>query len=200
MVGHILSQKFGCLVTKFAKRLKEMAHGLYGLTNAVGNALEHSEFEHVKETPNERLMGLTPRECYIAVSERYLKPMHGEDIIGRMLLESLTKHDNWHTAVVTDSGFVDEAKVIVEHFGVENIAVIRLHRDGCCFTNDSRGYIRLPGVQHFDVDNNGKLPDLTVAVANIAKAIGVAHEEAGYPTGQAAGEDSERSEQDQVRS
>ena len=185
-VGSFLKAQYGCLVTKFAKRLKEMTHGLYGLTDPVGNALEHGAFEPIKDQPNEKLFGATPRQCYIALSENYLKPLYGADVMGRILLQSLLKVDDWRTAVVTDSGFSDEADVLVRHFGVDSIALIRLHRVDYCFSNDSRGYIQLPGVRHFDVDNNGDLSDLAVKIAKIANAIGVVDERAGDSTQQAA--------------
>jgi len=193
-VGEILRRRHGCLVTKFAKQLKEMAHGLHSIVGGDAKPVRHDYFEKRKDDSCDEFMGATPRQCYIALSENYLKPLYGEDVMGEMLLKSLLGGAQWRTAVVTDSGFSDEAMVLLRHFGVDSIALIRLHRVDCCFSNDSRGYIHLPGVRSFDIANNGQLSDLAVEVAKVADTIGVVYEGAESTTERAAEEDSSGSE------
>jgi len=140
---------------KFARILKERTHGLYGLY-ASGRPLPYNWFEDRKDEPAAEFLGLTPRQAYIAVSEDYLKPKHGKAVLGDLLLQELRNMDVPFVAV-TDSGFVEEAEKVVDHFGAAHCRLVRLHRDGCSFHNDSRGYIDLShmGVMPIEVVNNG---------------------------------------------
>ena len=174
-VGECIRRQFGSRVDKFAKFLKEATHRLYDVRGPDGAIAPHDYFESRKDRPCDEFNGSIPRQCYIGV-DRYLKDMHGIDILGKKLLDIISGYEHWRTSVVTDSGFVDEAMVLVRHYGVDNIAIIRLHRFDCCFTNDSRGYISIPGVRSFDVTNNSDLSGLAYKASVIANDIGVANE------------------------
>jgi hypothetical protein len=142
----------GIRVDKFARKLKEATHALYGMPE-----LAHDAFEDRKDTPLPEFLALTPRQAYIAVSERYMKPMHGVDVFGRMLLKDL--RSAWTgTAVITDSGFAAEAKPLLEWAGPANCTLVRIHREGCTFEGDSRSYIDLP-VRTIDIVNPGTKPE-----------------------------------------
>lgn len=151
-LGLRLSQTYqGFSIVKFAKVLKERTHALYG--NA---RLPHGFFEAVKDKPSEFFKGLTPREAYIAVSERYMKPLHGPTVWGEVLTDALTAEYSYaRGAFVTDSGFTHEAIPVINHFGARNCLLVRIHAEnrGCRFTGDSRNYIELP-VETIDVTNN----------------------------------------------
>jgi hypothetical protein len=152
-------------VTKFAKALKERTHALYGLMQN-GKPLPHDHFEMVKDSPDFQFHGITPRQAYIAVSETLMKPLHGNEFWGSRLLDDLD--DNFDSLiVVTDSGFAIEAGPIIEAFGEANCTLIRLHREGCNFENDSRSYIELRNVPTFDVQNNGTPIELASELAII---------------------------------
>ncbi len=154
--GHEL---FPAICVKFAGILKERTHALYDLRNALtGKPYAHSHYEDVKDEPTDDFLGLTPREAYIAVSETYMKPTHGIDVFGKLLLASLTSNPFMSESpvfAITDSGFREEAEVIVEHFGAENCYLIRIHAKGLDFSGDSRGYIDLSDldVKTTDVSN-----------------------------------------------
>lgn len=152
-IGSILRYHFHAKVDKFARRLKEMSFELYGLHN-----LKHDAFEDVKDEPQELLHGKTWREVWIALSETYFKPLHGIDIFGRLLWQDIRGEHG--IVVITDSGFEPEAEVLVEAIGPNNIRLIRVHRDGCDFSSDSRSHIDLFGVQAVDINNNGQISDL----------------------------------------
>ena len=55
---------------------------------------------------------------------------------------------------ITDSGFGPEALPIIKMFDPENCTLIRVRRDGCDFSGDSRSYVDLP-VKTIDVKNAG---------------------------------------------
>lgn len=152
-VGHILRLHFHAKIDKFARRLKEMAHELYGL-----RGLAHDAYEEQKDTPLPVFKGKTPREIYIALSETYFKPLHGEDIFGHLLWDDIK--DERGLIVITDSGFLPEARVLIDEVGVENVRLIRVHRPGSDFSGDSRSYISIPEVAEVDINNDGTLAEL----------------------------------------
>ena len=147
-------------VTKFAKVLKERTHGLYGVSSGPGGGpAPHDWFESRKDEPASEFFGLTPREAYIGVSETYMKPTHGEDIFGKLLLQELTspKVQGSPIAVITDSGFVEEAATLVHHFTPEQCFMLHIKRRGCTFDGDSRGFVDLRdlAVPTTDIWNTG---------------------------------------------
>ena len=151
--GGILRDEFGGRIFKMAGELKERTHALYRQMNIKGEPLPHDYFEAAKDEPQECFLGLTPREAYIAVSERLFKPLYGQQVFGRLLAQQL----EGDLAIITDSGFAPEAEPIVEKFGAENCLLARIHRAGYDFSSDSRSYIDLShlGVPCLDIQNDG---------------------------------------------
>ncbi len=145
------------VTVKFAKELKERTHALYRLVDADGMPRPHDWFEAVKDDPLHQFHGKTPRECYIAVSENLIKPMHGTLIFGTWLVDAIEAAPMYDTFIVTDSGFRHEAIALMDRFGVDNCLLVRIHRDGHNFASDSRSYLDLAdiGVQCKDITNNG---------------------------------------------
>ena len=81
----------GARVAKFAHVLKERTHAAYSILHR-GQPAPHDWFETTKDEPCGEFLGRTPREAYIAFSEQFMKPLHGVDIFGRLLLAELAKH------------------------------------------------------------------------------------------------------------
>lgn len=137
-------------VVKFARILKEHTHALYGFAG-----VPHDHFENVKDMPCETFLGKTPRQAYIAVSETLMKPLHGEEVFGELLLKELKKDEKAKGFLISDSGFAPEAMPVIRHFGEENCLLVRIRADerGCSFKGDSRGYIDLP-IETIDIQNN----------------------------------------------
>ena len=158
---------------KLSKRLKEMTHGLYGVLEnyyGVWRIASHDYFESRKDEPATELRGLTPRQAYIEVSERYIKPVHGQGALGAWLAADLL-HNPPAFATISDTGFRAEALQIVAAFPGQ-VGLIRLHpvvggvrRDKF---SDSRGYIELP-VPTADVDS--PIGDLVRFRKNLAAAL-----------------------------
>ncbi len=136
------------VMDKFARILKERTHALYGFPDR-----DMYYYEDCKEIPNDDFLGLTPRQAYINVSEVYFKPVHGKRVFGELLAKELDKSDS-DIIAISDSGFVEEAEVLIEKYGANNVKLIRIHRDECDFSNDSRSYITLP-VDTIDIVNTG---------------------------------------------
>lgn len=141
-------------IRKFARIVKEATHAAHGLVDWKGAPRPHAYYEPVKDERTTEFFGKTPREAYIAFSETFMKPLHGKAIFGQLLLREIGSNQP-NVTVVTDSGFTEEAAVLVRYFGVGNCFLVRLRREGLSFAGDSRGYIDLPDVMTLDVTNPG---------------------------------------------
>ena len=186
-VGEIIRKHFGTtVVDKFARILKERTHALYGLFDNNGKPWEHDSFEFSKDSECNSFDGGTPRNAYIAVSEKLLKPLHGENVFGELLASSwLTMFDPLHTCnpltgtfVITDCGFEGEIEELIKRFPYAQVSLISIHRKGCDFSNDSRSYIRggeetVPEALH--LSNDGSLEELCSGVASLL------HKHLGFP-------------------
>lgn len=99
---------------------------------------------------------ITVRQTMIDFSEIYMKKLFGNEIFGRLLFNRCVEQTAFYQHfVIDDSGFVEEASYVISRVGTSACHLIRLHRRGCSFSGDSRGYIHLPGVQTFDLHNDG---------------------------------------------
>lgn len=116
--------------------LKNATHSVYGLSD-----VPYDYFEENKDLPNEIFFGKTPRECYIHMSEHYLKPLHGTDFFIKKAVDMIRKSDSdfWF---IPDCGFDEEVKYLSNCEDLRCIYVI-LSREGKNFNNDSRKYIDL---------------------------------------------------------
>lgn len=137
---------------KFASPLKKAVHASFSLM------VPEDHFELVKEQPRDEFYGLTPRQAYINHSEKYMKPLYGKDIYGRLMLRQLEPFSQKHGPkfiVIADCGFQEEVDTVCRK---HPCLLFRMHREGCDFSNDSRGYIRHENM--IDVPNNGTTNDL----------------------------------------
>jgi hypothetical protein len=80
----------------------------------------------------------TYRNVQISLSEDWFKPKFGIDIFGHLAvraIQGMASH-----VVISDIGFPDEVRPLRKAFG-DTLKLIRLHRPGCDFSNDSRSYL-----------------------------------------------------------
>ena len=122
---------------------------IYGIVRAEWDARYCTD---LKDEPWESLFGLSQRQALIGLSEEYLKTKHGGDIIAKIFLKRLEKfrESGDFDVLMIDTGFTEEFKHIVENFGVDNVMLIRVKRDGRDYSNDSRSDVE-------PTDVNGKL-------------------------------------------
>lgn len=161
------------MVEKFAKSVKQGVHGMFGITYDNGCVVRHDHFEDRKNTPLAEFMGMTPREAYIWYSEVVMKPKFGDDIFGKLTADRIEKSD-YSTFMVSDSGFAEEALVLVNRFGADNVKLVRMHREGHDFTGDSRSYINLPMCQVIDFRNDSQsLSDFHFDLVATLGALGI---------------------------
>lgn len=149
-VCKILFSHHGAEVYWFARRLKVLTHQFYGI-NAPWDA-----FEKKKDVPSPEFLNQTPRQAYIDISENKVKPMFGKTVWSERVLADILR-DGHVTIALADTGFGDELDPFIDKFGEENICLIRLHREGCDFSKDSRGYIDRADLKHifqYDITND----------------------------------------------
>lgn len=113
-------------------------------------------YYHTKEQKH-----YTIRQEMIAFSEEYMKRRYGPMVFGKLLWDRVQEQAMFSKHfLIADSGFVPEAEYLISKVGPQNCALIRLHREGCTYSGDSRGYIELSDVTAIDMQNNGSLDDL----------------------------------------
>lgn len=174
---------------KFARPMKQIIPIMYSIPLKIWQ--EHLDTPENKDIPCSELMGKTPRQVQIHLSEAYFKGLHNTSVFGELLIKRLLMlHMSFlECAVVSDCGFKAEALRIVEQFGADNVQLWRVIRDGCTFKTDSRSYISLEdhGVREYDITNNGCVDDLRDLVVPLYNAFTLPREqvldEKGRPTG-----------------
>jgi hypothetical protein len=140
-----IAQHFLVHQVKFAATLKAAVHTLFGV--------EATEAEKDQPSP----YGPTWRQLYIGMSEAYAKKVtDNESIFGHILVErmklglaSSQKPTLW---LASDCGFEPEQYPVITHLGSDQVKYIQVHRDGCSFSGDSRGWIN-PGPQMLEYWN-----------------------------------------------
>lgn len=118
---------------------------------------------------------MSMRDVLIKLSEEFVKPVFGEDAFGvscGRLLNLINRIDkNSEGVVITDCGFQKEVEAVVEESKLckNDIALIRVLRDGCDFSNDSREFVDLThlGIPLICLNNNGTLDELHQMCYNV---------------------------------
>lgn len=125
-----------------------MADPLYNALRELFS-LEMGEWEdmynNAKEEPSEQLWGMSPRQAMIWLSEDVMKPKFGKtffgDIAGLKAMEWFTSYPNG-IVLCDDGGFDYEVRAYKDLLPKHHqLFIIRICRDGCNFSNDSRGYL-----------------------------------------------------------
>ena len=147
-IGRVLHNMLipAAAVTKFAKPLVDYMWRMYGIIPEDIN----------KDAPHPRLLGRTPREAMIAYSERFCKPLFGQDFFGHQAVSEIQRIAEMRQSLVvfTDSGFVNEAVPVLQRVGKGNVLQVRISRPGCSFHNDSRSYWHHDDIGSIEFDND----------------------------------------------
>jgi hypothetical protein len=185
-VGEMLSLFSSTVrVVKFAHLLKVATHALFAALqdrlpftcaerpdpDAYGKILASGYYESSKDRPHADFMGQTPREAYIAVSEMLCKPFLGPHIFGHLLAARMQRQDRPDTVwVVTDCGFAEELRPILNLYDPDKCVLVRITRQGCTFAGDSRRYIdpHEVGLRMMTLDNSGELHQLRDKVRQLS--------------------------------
>lgn len=140
---------------------------IFQATVPVSNDHHHSMLNtDLKDVESQWCGGMTPRQYLIKISQEWLKPVFGDDALGKWLAYDI-QTTPCEFAVIPDGGFNDEAKVLAGTFGYNNVYVIHLYRDGTDYSNDSRGYIDLPGIVYGKINNRFDLDMYRVQIRRL---------------------------------
>lgn len=126
---------------EFKEPLIKLALQLSGVSRKLWDAHYTQEF---KNTPWDRLLErgvpVSPRRYLQFISEDVMKPTFGKDIFGIAALKTIKDHNLRHV-VFSDGGFDEEIAVLDNHYQRDECIVIRLHRSGFDFSNDTRKHV-----------------------------------------------------------
>lgn len=160
---------------KFAKPMYDGLQNLFGI--------DPDEWEHIynnhKEEPSDLLFGMTPRNAMIWMSEEVMKPKFGKDVCGIIASNRVRSafENGYELVVFSDSGFADEAKVIVRDYGAENVYLLQIHSEGCNFNGDSRSYVYPEDIgipeENFEVVKNTKDVRFNPKLVAALKRLGI---------------------------
>jgi hypothetical protein len=105
-----------------------------------------ASLDEEKDTPHPQLYGKTPRKCYIAHGEM-MKSFHRESFwIDQAIanIKTMEQLNPFPVYAIPDVGFQIEIDRLIELFGVKNILLIYIEREGCNYENDSRSKVFAP--------------------------------------------------------
>lgn len=136
-IARILKEQ-GFAVSEFKSPMFNIACSMSGMSRE--DYMRDYEDRSKKESPQSHLGGLSYREFMIHISEDIMKPLFGEGVFGERAAEAcFAAHNSGFNVVFSDGGFIDEVKVL--HDKGLDVTVVRLHREGYDFGNDSRQYL-----------------------------------------------------------
>lgn len=140
---------------KMSGPIKAAIRAMFSLTDEDVDGLEIR-----KTTGVPLLFGKSYVDVQISFSEDWTKPFFGTEAFGflarRHVEKAIERDPGQGLFVCSDSGFDHEAKQLIDLFGVKNVLLVRIFRDGKTFDGDSRSYIYLD-----------KVPTITVTNSNI---------------------------------
>lgn len=148
-IGNLLAENFSGTTLKMARPIKEMLRVVFALNDDEYNYFVEGSG---KDVACDRFFGYSPRSLMIDFSEQWAKRLFGQDVFGKLWLHNQSQIKP--ICFVTDTGFGAETHPITSHFGPQNCALIRLHRLGLGYQDDSRGYVELNGILACDISTD----------------------------------------------
>lgn len=134
----------------------------YGMVSRTYNCDSYEDF---KKEFFPRL-NRTGRELMIDASEKFLKVCYGQPVMADLLVMRNQNFDG--VLLIRDGGFQLEVDTLASIVGVENVYIVRMHREGCDFSQDSREYVSAKNPKHqMQTWNNSDLADLEVEARRI---------------------------------
>jgi hypothetical protein len=166
-------------IDHLSEPLRRIAFAMVGRVYVHDQADAYEEFKSTLFPQFNR----TGRQLMIDVSESFLKPTYGQQVMAQMLVE---RNKNFSgLLIVPDSGFVCEIAPLHEWCNPtprqnrggssltrtvnNNFFVCRVHRDGTTFKGDSREWVYADN--EMDLANNGSLDDLTIQVRHLTSRL-----------------------------
>lgn len=140
-----------------------------GTVNQFGINLK---WEERKDGMSHLLNGKSYRQWQIDFSESFMKPLYGEAIFGRLFVHrhQHRMEDDYYTVLVPDCGFQIEADKLRADLPFARLLLVKIYREGCDFSKDSRGYIeRVDQMALREVWNNSTIEEFEAKIREIAQ-------------------------------
>lgn len=83
------------------------------------------------------------RQWQIDFSEKFMKPLYGENVFGRLFVQRQVGRHIDAVVLVPDCGFDIEHKTLSDAYLPHNVLVVKIYRPGTDFTKDSRAYLKV---------------------------------------------------------
>lgn len=130
----------------FERMSRPLKKGFAGVVGVPVNKFDH--VEHFEDRKEERIdfIGVSFRQFQIDMSEKFMKPLYGQDVFGRLFVQRVMRQTNPRLNVVIfvpDCGFDIEYTTLSNAFDPENVLVVKLYRPGTDFKGDSRTYLKV---------------------------------------------------------
>jgi len=147
-----------CLHIKLADPINKALRGLFShIDEKTWTELRESK----KDVKVDILMNRSLRDSFISFSEDWAKKFYSPDIFGLIAAEqiqlAIKQNKSIHTVVFSDSGFVEELLAVKRIISNAKHLLIRIHRDGYSYTNDSRSYLSNVCETELDIQNTSYL-------------------------------------------
>lgn len=124
-----------------------------------------------KEKPCDMLGGLSPRNFFIHISEKWCKPLFGDTYFGGRMLQTAISNKH-HETILSDGGFSVELMPALD--AGETIMLVRLHREGYTFDGDSRSYIHIEHKNCWSLDvklEDGKIDEAVEGILDAYQTL-----------------------------
>ncbi len=160
-----------CLHIKLADPIDKALRGLFShIDEETWIELRESK----KDVRVDILMHKSLRDSFISFSEDWAKKFYSPEVFGLLAGEriqlAIRQNKNIHTVVFSDSGFREELLAVKRTINNARHFLIRIHRDGYSYTNDSRSYISNVCETELDIQNTS-LQELFRELDNILQLI-----------------------------
>ena len=155
-IAFLFQEKLGWEKKEVKQELFSIALSLSGVSEEDWFTRYDDREGNLKEASWSRLGGLSQREFSIKISEDWMKPVFGKDVFGIKAAEGVVNSEG-DVFVFSDGGFQEELDAMISVLGEDNVLLIRLHRDGCSFENDSRTHLTHKHSE--DIYNNGTISE-----------------------------------------
>lgn len=132
-----VSVAFGAKKFNFKDKLITLTKEIYNISNEEWMDYYSRDNKDTKVIP--KADGKTAREALIFVSEGIIKPLFGKNYFGKCAIENIKNSEKM--LVCGDCGFDQEVMPVINHFGRDNVYLVKIHRKGCSFKNDSRNWV-----------------------------------------------------------
>ena len=142
---------------RMSRALKRGIHTMLGMDD-----VSSERFDTTKDKSCPEFFGARPRDIYIAGAEQFFKKYFNQEVFGHIWLRQYYELGLDETIVVVpDTGFYDETLPITQSIGRDKCILIRIFRDGCDYSYDSRGYVKDICDTEFDIYNKDGRLDAT---------------------------------------